>query len=97
MKKYLLWLLMMISIVASTEGNSQTIHPEVPRIDAQMAFYIYKQGNVILIDAMGPETFAKKHILGSINIRNDGPQDIERVRNMELPFPKDKNILVYCM
>jgi rhodanese-related sulfurtransferase len=79
------------------QGNAQAIHPEVPRIDSAMAFYKYKAGSIILIDAMDRKTFDRKHILGSINIPNDGPQDLERVRNMELPFPKDKNILVYCM
>lgn len=79
------------------QGNTQTTPSEVPRIDAAMAFYKYKAGNTILIDAMSSKTFIKKHILGSINLPNDGPQDIERIRNMKLPFPKDKEIIVYCM
>jgi hypothetical protein len=80
-----------------SNGICQDTHPEVARIDATMALYMYKHGSVVVIGAMGLKTFAKKHILGSIYIPMDGPQDLERVRNMELLFPKEKQILVYCM
>ena len=95
MKKYIFLCIFIMALFIS--GIAPMQNPEVPRIDAKMAYYLYKQEQVILIDAMGPKTFAKKHILGSINIPNDGPQDIERVRNMEIPFPKEKIIFVYCM
>jgi rhodanese-related sulfurtransferase len=96
MKMSMLYVLV-VSAIFLDQGYTQEVYPEVPRIDATMAYYMYKQGSVVLIDAMGPTTFAQKHILGSINIPNDGPQDLERVRNMDLPFPKEKIILVYCM
>jgi len=88
---------LIVFFIFLNQVSAQTRRLEVPRIDAKMAYYLYKQGNVILIDAMDPKTFKKKHIVGSMNIPNDGPQDIERVRNMEIPFPKEKIILVYCM
>ena len=96
MKMSILYVLVVSSIFLG-QGYTQTVYPEAPRIDAKMAYYMYKNGIVVLIDAMPPITFAQKHILGSINIPNDGPEDLERARNMKLPFPKDRNILVYCM
>ena len=95
MNKYLSLFLLGILIFAS-QGVAQPKHPEVPRIDAKMAYFKYKAGQVILVDAMDQKTFAKKHILGSICLPNDGPADIERIRNMNIPFPKDKEIIVYC-
>jgi len=95
MNKYLCSLLLSILIFAS-QGAAQIKLPEVPRIDAKMAYLKYKPGRVILVDAMGPKTFAKKHILGSMSLPNDDSADIERIRDMEIPFPKDKEIIVYC-
>lgn len=95
MKKYLL-LLCVISVILVSQGTAQTFFPEVPRIDVTMAYYKYKAGNAIFINAMPPETFAKKHVLGSFNFPNNGPEDRERIANMRIPFPKDKEILVYC-
>jgi len=97
MKISILYVLV-VSAIFLDQGYTQTDQDRanVPRIDVTMAYYMYKQGSVVLIDAMGPQTFAQKHIVGSINIPNDGPQDLERVRNMNIPLPKDKIILVYC-
>ncbi len=95
MNKFLCIILLSI-LILSSPGVGQRKLPEVPRIDAKMAYFKYKAGQVILVDAMDYRTFAKKHILGSISLPNDGPADIERIRNMEIPFPKDKEILVYC-
>jgi rhodanese-related sulfurtransferase len=94
-KKYLCLFLLSI-LTYATHGLAQPKLPEVPRIDAKMAYFKYKAGQVILVDAMDQKTFAKKHILGSICLPNDGPVDIERIRNMNIPFPKDKEIIVYC-
>ena len=95
MKKYLFFPFIVL-LFFSNQGAAQTVHPEVPRIDPTMAYYKYNAGNTILIDAMTRETFAKRHALGAINLPNDGPEDRERIMNMEIPFPKDKEILVYC-
>jgi rhodanese-related sulfurtransferase len=99
MKKYILLSIFIVIMIMALfiSGLAPMQNPEVPRVDAKMAYNLYRQGQVILIDAMGPKTFAKKHILGSINIPNDGPEDLERVRNMQIPFPREKEILVYCM
>jgi hypothetical protein len=95
MKKYLFFPFIVL-LFFSNQGAAQTVYPEVPRIDSKMAYYKYKAGDSIIIDAMPPSTYAKKHILGAINLPNDGPEDRERIMNMEIPFPKDKEILVYC-
>lgn len=95
MKKYLFIFLLSILIFSGQAGGQPKL-PEVPRIDAKMAYYKFRAGTVILVDAMDHKTFAKKHILGSISLPNDGPADIERIRNMNIPFPKDREIIVYC-
>jgi len=95
MKEWLLSFLLSV-LIFSNQAIAQSRHPEVPRISAEMAYYKYKTGKVILVDAMDQRTFAKKHILGSISLPNDGARDIERIRNMEIPFPKDTEFIVYC-
>ena len=95
MYKYV-WLFLLSILIYAIHGLAQPKLPEVPRIDAKMAYLKYKPGRVILVDAMGPKTFAKKHILGSMSLPNDDSADIERIRDMEIPFPKDKEIIVYC-
>ena len=95
MEKYLC--LFWVSIlIFSSQALGQIKLPEVPRIDAKMAYYKFNAGGVILVDAMDQRTFAKKHILGSICLPNDGREDIERIRNMDMPFPKNREIIVYC-
>ncbi len=96
MKKSILCTLVIYFILLNL-AKAQTRLPEIPKIDATMAFYKYKAGNTILIDAMPAHDFVKRHILGSINLPNDGSRDIERIRNMKIPFPRDKEILVYCL
>lgn len=91
-----IFFLFVVLLFFPNQGTTQTTLPEVPRIDATMAYYKYKAGNTILIDSMTRGTFAKRHALGAINLPNDGPGDLERIMNMELPLSKDKEILVYC-
>ena len=88
-----LWML----LTFANFGIGQIRYPEVPRIDAKMALYKYKAGNTIFVDAMPAHDFRKRHVSGSMNIPNDGPQDIARVRKMKLPFPKNQPIIVYCL
>ena len=95
MEKYL-YLFLVSILILSGQAVAQIKGPEVPRISAEMAYYKYKTGKVILVDAMDQRTFAKKHILGSISLPNDGARDIECIRNMEIPFPKDTEFIVYC-
>ncbi len=70
--------------------------PEIQRISAESAYLKYRSGRTVFADANTSRTFVVQHILGSINLPNDGPEDIERVRKMNLPFPKDKEIILYC-
>jgi len=70
--------------------------PEIPRINAEMALLKYKAGNVIIVDAMNKETFAKYHIFGAINLPNDGAEDIKRIMKANLPIPINREIIVYC-
>lgn len=72
------------------------VYPEVPRINAVLAYQKFQTGKTILIDAMDPQTFARRHIIGAINLPNDGPEDRQRIREMVIPFPPDQEILVYC-
>lgn len=69
---------------------------EIPRISAQVAYKKFMTGNIIIVDAMPESTYAKYHILGAINLPNDGPDDLARVEAADLKIPFDKEILVYC-
>jgi hypothetical protein len=90
------WLILASLLIFPTLGASEVPYPEVPRIDAKLAYLYYKTGKAILVDAMDRTTFNKKRILGSINLPNDGPQDLEKIRNMEMPFQKEMVFIVYC-
>lgn len=72
-------------------------YDEAPRISAAEAYKLFKTGDVIFVDANPPHAYAQKHILGSVNIPNDGAKDIEYLRNTELPFSKDLKIITYCL
>ena len=99
MKKCLLFLfLVSILVFSSNLGGSSEVHqfPEVTRISAYMAYLNYKAGTVIFIDAMPKVTYAKYHIIGAINLPNDGPADIERIKNANLPIPTNIEIIIYC-
>jgi len=97
MNKYLLPLMAILVIFPNLGGSSEEHQlPEVPRISAELAYLKYKAGIVIIIDSMPKETYAKYHIVGAINLPNDGPADIERIKNANLPIPINKEIIVYC-
>ena len=99
MKKCLLFLfLVSILIFSSNLGgySEEREHPEAPRISVELAYLKYKAGIAIFIDAMPKYTYAKYHILGAYNLPNDGPEDIERIKKAKLPFPANKEIIVYC-
>jgi len=98
MKKYLLYLLVAF-LFCSHEASAQVRKiPEIPRISAHSAYLKYKQGNVIIIDVMTKKSYAKQHIFGAFNLPGDeGPAALELIKNAELPFPKNKEIILYCM
>ena len=72
-------------------------YDEAPRISAAEAYKIFKTGDAIFVDANPPHAYAQKHILGSVNMPNDGAKDIEYLRNTELPFSKDMKVITYCL
>ncbi len=99
MKKYLsfLFLILILFFSSNLRGISAEHQlPEAPRISADMAYLKYKTGTITIVDAMNKECYAKYHILGAINLPNDGPADIERIKNANLPIPINKEIIVYC-
>jgi len=69
---------------------------DIKRINARSAYGKFMQGNIVLVDAMPESTYIKYHILGAINLPNDGPEDLARVEAADLQIPFDKEILVYC-
>lgn len=87
----------LLVIFSSLCSSAYAKYDEAPRISAATAYKMFKAGNAIFIDANPPESYARKHILGSINIPNDGPQDIDSVRNTEYPFSLDKKLVLYCL
>lgn len=89
-----------IGIIWSTTDargeDTKQLMAKVPRVSASQAYSIYKSGRAVMIDTMAAHNFRKSHILGSINLPYDGRKDLERIKNMRLPFPKEQLILVYC-
>lgn len=88
---FLFLLLTQVSVYAEQRN------PQVPRISASTAYKKFMNGDAILIDANPASTYQKTHILGSINMPNDGPEDIEKFRSMPLSFALTDEIIVYCM
>ncbi len=84
-------------LVAFMGLSAYAKYDEAPRISAAEAYKMFKAGDAIFIDANPPHAYAEKHILGSVNLPNDGAKDIEYVRNAELTFPKDMKIITYCL
>lgn len=96
MKKWLFFLLIWCIFFQDQGIAGEHQIPEIPRISAELAYLKYKNGDVIIIDAMPGVTYRKYHIFGAINLPADGPADIERIRNAKLPIPFNKEIIVYC-
>lgn len=86
-----------LSLLFVFTGLSIAKYDEAPRISAAEAYKIFKTGDAIFIDANAPDAYARKHILGSVNIPNDGAKDMEYVRNTELPFSKETKVITYCL
>ncbi len=69
---------------------------KVNYISAFAAHSKYKKNNAVLIDVMPVVDYERFHAVGAINLPNDGPADIEKIKQMELPFSKNDEIIVYC-
>jgi rhodanese-related sulfurtransferase len=97
MKKYLFPVLIVCLLFLNDSYAQEHANPEIPRINADLAYLKYKNGSVIIIDAMSRITYTKYHILGAINLPADeGPRAQERIRAAKLLIPFDKEIIVYC-
>jgi hypothetical protein len=94
--KVFVWSVIFILFLSSQVIAEKHQLPEVPRISAILAYERYKTGKVILVNAMNDEGHKKNHILGAINMPNDGPSDLQRIREGGLVFPPDTEIIVYC-
>lgn len=95
MRRVVLILLFLLTANVSVYADQR--NPQVSRISATTAYKKFMNGTAILIDANPSSTYDKTHILGSINMPNDGPADIEKFRNTPLPFNLTDEIIVYCM
>lgn len=60
------------------------------RIGIQEAFEIYKSGKAILISVDGANYYKSRRILGSVNI------PLSTLEKINLPYPKDQTILLFC-
>lgn len=85
-----------ILILWSTIANAETKRQDIPKIKATTAYNEFKNGKAIIIDSMPSIDYEKEHMLGSINIQNDGRADLDKLRSMQLPFDKNQVIYVYC-
>lgn len=75
---------------------AEALNKKVNMISGLVAHNKYQRNNAILLDVMPPSDYEKFHAVGSINLPNDGPGDIQKIREMELPFSKSDEIIVYC-
>ncbi|EHP86988.1 hypothetical protein GeomeDRAFT_1555 [Geobacter metallireducens RCH3] len=88
--------LLLLSIMMTGGTYAEAGDAKVNYISAFAAHTKYKNDNAILIDVMPVVDYEKFHAVGAINLPNDGPADIERIKQMELPFTKKDEIIVYC-
>lgn len=65
-------------------------YPDVPRLGVQESLTKQAQGQAILVDVRGTESYQKSHAAGAISI----PEDEMGERMNELP--RDKEIILYC-
>jgi hypothetical protein len=70
--------------------------PEITRISAIVAYERFKTGKTIIVDSMNVDAYKKYHILGAISMPNDGPADLQRIRDRGVEFPPNTEIIVYC-
>lgn len=96
MKRTFVLLLLIFSIMMAGGIYAKAGDAKINYITAYAAHIKYKKDNAILIDVMPVVDYARFHAVGAINLPNDGPADIERIRQMELPFSKKDEIIVYC-
>ncbi len=78
-----------------SQAKMQQLLRRIPRISPSVAYFKVQSGTVILIDTMSPVSYKRKHILGAINLPYDGSKDLERIKRMKLPFPKNQEIIFY--
>jgi Rhodanese-like domain len=98
MKKILLLLSMGIMFFFANLANAETVKEslqDVPRISAKLAYMKFQSGTAFLIDAMDPEAFARKHILGAINIPYGSSKNPETLEKLVSGLPIDKEIIIY--
>lgn len=69
---------------------------DIPRISARAAYGKFLKGNILLVDSMSERTYAKYHIVGAINLPNDGAEDLARIAAADLQVPFDREVIVYC-
>ena len=96
MKKYLLILTMFVAVAFGVAAHAETEKKDIPLISARIAYKNFIAGKGILVDSMAKGSYEKNHLIGSINLPNDGRSDLENLRQMQLPFPIDQEIYVFC-
>lgn len=66
---------------------------DVTAVDLATAYNAWKREKVVFVDALSPESFAKEHIPGAINLpANDPESNWSKFEKIE----KSKDIIVYC-
>ena len=70
--------------------KNREITKNAKRIDIREAFDIYKSGKAILISVDEAPHYKSIHILGAINI----PEGM--LKKVQLNYPKEQTILLYC-
>jgi hypothetical protein len=66
--------------------------PEVPRILANEAWRLFKEGKALLIDSDGKEPYQNYHVIGAIHIPGN---ELEKLRPEQLNSG-GKTLIVYC-
>lgn len=96
MKKLLGFVLFLVLAYSAFAIADVSNIDDVPRISAAQAYSKFMKGDVIIVDAMNANTYAKYHVLGAVSLPGDGEDDLNKIRQMTEPVPLGQEIIVYC-
>jgi len=72
------------------QTNRRTGSWQVKRISGAQAYSMYKEGTTLIVDAHRQVDFARKHVMGAINI----PWD--EVDKKKVALPRTFKMVIYC-
>jgi rhodanese-related sulfurtransferase len=89
-------ILALVSTSLCNAGMMKYEGKDVPTVSAKVAYKDFKSGKAVFVDCMPPEDFAVQHVVGAVNLPNNGPEDKAALQEASLPWSLDQVIYVYC-